>query len=349
MQRRISSVVAAVAMTVALTTTTTSSAAASAATGQQAVALPSTTAADVVSAGDRVFVSGGRLSSQIVVAAANGDVLTTVSGLPGPTDLLLSADRQTLYVALPTANAIAALNTGTLVEFARYDTGAGECPSSLALTGRHLWFGYGCDQWGGNIGRIDLGRQPAVVTTGMASHDYYGAPLLTAATQNRTVLLAGQPSLSPASAHVYAIGAGGALSLQHQNDWSVLGSNLRDIALNPPGATVYTAAGAPYAVQAFPVTAISTPSTTYATGAYPIAVELSRDGARVAAGASATYDPDVFVFAADGTEQVRYELGAELVAGALAWSPNGARLYAVTADWQGVAPATLHVLTPPSA
>ncbi|WP_416901070.1 hypothetical protein [Micromonospora echinospora] len=323
--------------------------AASAVTTQQAVPLPSTTAADVVSAGNRVFVSGGRLSDQIVVAAANGDVLTTVSGLPGPTDLLLSADRQTLYVALPTANAIAALNTGTLTEFARYDTGAGECPKSLALTGRYLWFGYGCDQWGGNIGRIDLGRQPAVVTTGVVSHDYYDAPVLTAATQNRAVLLVGQPSLSPASAHVYAIGAGGVLTLQHGNEWSVLGSNLLDIALDPTGATVYTAAGAPYVVQAFPASAISTPSTTFATGPYPNAVELSRDGTRVAAGANAAYDPDVFVFTPDGTEQVRYELGAELVAGALAWSPNGARLYAVTADWQGNVPAALHVLTPPTA
>jgi hypothetical protein len=172
----------------------------------QAAAAPTATplslpaVSDVVSAGDRVFVSGGPSSTDVVVASATGAVVGTLSGLPGPSDLLLSGDRQTLYVALPSASAIAAFDTGSLVELARYDTGAGECPSSLALTGRYLWFGYGCGGWDGNIGRIDLGRQPARVTTGLdTGGGFYGAPLLTAASQNRSVLLAGQPGLSPAS------------------------------------------------------------------------------------------------------------------------------------------------------
>ncbi|MCI4064339.1 hypothetical protein MRQ36_17735 [Micromonospora sp. R77] len=120
------------------------------------------------------------------------------------------------------------------------------------------------------------------------------------------------------------------------------------MALDPAGTTLYTAAGAPYAVQAFPFADITTPSATYATGAYPNAVEVSRDGTRIAAGADASYDPDVFVFAPDGTEQARYELGGTLVPGALAWQPNAARLYAVTSDWTGATPATLHVLTVPA-
>ncbi|WP_157552448.1 YncE family protein [Micromonospora sp. NRRL B-16802] len=324
---------------------------AQAAPAQTATPLPLATVADVVSAGDRVFVSGGRSSTDIVVASATGAVVGTLSGLPGPSDLLLSADRQTLYVALPTANAIAAFDTGSLVESARYDTGAGECPSSLALTGRYLWFGYGCDQWGGNIGRIDLGRQPARVTTGMAtSQDFYDAPLLTAASQNRAVLLAGQPSLSPASVYAYDIGTGGVLSAPRTNEWTVVGSNLRDVALDPTGTTLYTAAGSPYSVQAFPFADITTPSATYPTGPYPNAVELSRDGTKVAAGADASYDPDVFVFRPDGTELARFELGNdELSPGALAWSPNGARVYAASYDWTGARPVALHVLPVPAA
>ncbi|CCH16101.1 YncE family protein [Micromonospora lupini] len=321
---------------------------AQAAAAPTATPLPLKTVADVVSAGDRVFVSGGRTSTDVVVASSTGAVVGTLSGLPGPTDLLLSADRRTLYVALPSANAIAAFDTGTLVESARYDTGAGECPSSLALTGRYLWFGYGCDQWGGNIGQIDLGRQPARLTTRVVSQDYHDYPLLAAAGQNRSVLLAGQPSLSPSSVYAYGIGAGGALTTLRTNDWSVLGSNLRDIALDPTGTTLYTAAGAPYEVQAFPFADISTPSATYPTGAYPNAVEVSRDGTRIAAGADATYDPDVFVFTPDGTELARFELGDELSDGALAWAPNGARLYAVAWDWTGVDQATLHVLPIPA-
>ncbi|MCZ7439705.1 hypothetical protein O7598_25110 [Micromonospora sp. WMMC241] len=331
---------------------TTPVAPASAAATPRAVPLPIADAADVVSAGDRVFVSGGRNSTDVVVTAANGDVLGTVSNLPGPTDLLLSADRQTLYVALPSAGAIAAVNTGTLTEFARFDTGAAGCnPSSLALTGRYLWFGYGCgdSSWNGNIGRLDLGRQPAALTTGLARQTYYGAPLLTAASQNRAVLLAGQQSLSPGSVDAYGIGAAGALSFLRTNEFSALGSNLGDIALNPAGDTVYTASGAPYEVLAFPFADITTPSATYPTGPYPVAVELTRDGGRVAAGVDGYYDPDVFVFGLGGVEQARFELGGLLVDGGLAWAPNGARLYAITSDWTGAVPATLHVLPVPAA
>lgn len=328
---------------------TTPAASAAAAAAPRAVPLPIADAADVVSAGDRVFVSGGRNSTDVVVTAANGDVVGTVPGLPGPTDLLLSPDRQTLYVALPSAGAIAAVNTGTLTEFARYGTGAAACPSSLALTGRYLWFGYGCGGWDGNIGRLDLGRQPAALTTGLAHSGYYGAPLLAAAAQNRAVLLAGQPGLSPASVDAYGIGAGGALGFLRTNEFTAIGSNLRDVALNPAGDTLYTAAGSPYAVQAFPFADITTPSATYPTGAYPDAVEVSRDGTRIAGGADAWYDPDVFVFGPDGAEQARFELGGLLVPGGLAWSPNGARLYAITSDWTGTVPATLHVLPVPAA
>lgn len=321
---------------------------AQAAAAPTATPLPLSTVADVVSAGDRVFVSGGSSATDVVVTSATGTVVGTLSGLPGPTDLLLSADRRTLYVALPTANAIAAFDTGSLIESARYDTGAGECPSSLALTGRYLWFGYGCDQWGGNIGRIDLGRQPARLSTGVVSEDFYYAPLLAAAAQNRAVLLAGQPGLSPASVYAYEIGAAGALTMLRTNQFSAVGSNLRDIALDPTGTTLYTAAGSPPLVQAFPFADIATPTATYATGPYPRAVELSRLGTRIVAGADAAYAPDVFVFAADGTEQARYELGDELSAGGLAWAPNEARVYAVTSDWTGARPATLHVLPVPA-
>lgn len=314
-----------------------------------AVPLPIGTAADVVSAGDRVFVSGGATSTEVVVTNAAGAVVGALSGLPGPTDLLLSNDRRTLFVALPGANAIAAFDTGSLNESARYDTGAGECPSSLALTGLSLWFGYGCDQWGGNIGRVNLNNQPATVTVGVVGENYYDHPLLTAARTNREVLLAGQPSLSPGSVYAYGVGPGGTLTLLRGNEFGAVGENLKDIALDPTGTTLYTAAGWPYRGQAFPFADITTPSRTYQTGPYPNAVELSRDGTSVAVGTFSWYDPDVHVFTADGTAVTNFELGEDLVDRALAWSPNGARLYAVTARFGGAdppVPATLHVLTP---
>lgn len=350
-RRHLRLTVAALAATT-LTSLTAMPPAAAQTSPHRAIPLPITTAYDVESSGDRVFVSGGTTSTDVVVATAAGEIVGTLPNLPGPTDLLVSFDRRTLYVALPTANAIAAFDTGSLLEIARYDTGAGDCPSSLARTGQFLWFGYGCDQWGGNIGRINLSSQPAVITLGVVARDFYEGPLLTTAARNPKVLLAGQHSLSPASVYAYAIDADGNLSQFSENEWQAVGSNLIDIALDPTGSTLYTASGWPYVVQAFPVADISTPSQTFATGAYPTAVELSRDGSRIAAGADAYYDPDVFVFDADGTQVTVLELGQLLVDGALAWAPGGNRLYAVSAtpSWAGPpVPATLHVVRVPTA
>lgn len=303
---------------------------------------------DVVAARDRVFVSGGPASTSVVVTDAAGTVTGSLGGLPGPTDLLLSNDQTTLFVALPNANQIAAFDTGSLIESARYSTGPGACPSSLALAGRRLYFGYGCDQWGGNIGMVDLGRQPAVVSTGLVAEDFYDHPVLATTPAAPAVLIAGQPSLSPASVYVYGVGAGGALTFQRRSDHSATGSNLRDLALSRDAATVYLAQGWPYGIQAFAVADLSQQSQFIPTTAYPNAVEVSRDGALIAAGSDATYDPDVFLLRPDGIGVTSFELGENLVPGALAWAPGGRRLYAVSQHWSGGAPS-LHVLPAPAA
>jgi hypothetical protein len=327
--------------------------AAQAAAAPTVTVLPFGNPADVVSTGDRVFVSGGRSSTQIVVTNATGAITGTIDGLPGPTDLQLSNDRKTLYVALPTANEVAAYDTGTLIASARYSTGDGACPSSLAFTGRFVWFGYGCDQWGGNIGRIDLGHQPAVVTTGVTNADFYDAPLLASAVRNTKVLLVGQPSLSPASDWTYSIGAGGALTQLSEGNFGDTGENQADIALDPTGTTAYLASGWPYHVQSFQAADLTKEGPSYETGAYPTAVEVSRDGTRIAGGAFAWYDPDVFVYGTDGTAVAQFELGGQdhvLARNGLAWAPNGRRLYAISNDgYFYETPAQLHVLPIPAA
>jgi hypothetical protein len=327
--------------------------AAQAAAAPTVTVLPFGNPADVVSTGDRVFISGGRSSTQIVVTDATGTITGTVDGLPGPTDLQLSNDRKTLYVALPTANEIAAIDTGSLIASAHYPTGDGTCPSTLAFTGRFVWFGYGCDQWGGNIGRIDLGHQPAVVTTAVTSQDFYGAPLLASAVRNAKVLLVGQAGLSPASDWSYSIGTAGTLTQLSTGNFGDTGENQQDIALDPTGSTAYLASGAPYHVQSFPAADLTKEGTSYETGAYPDAVDVSRDGTRIAGGASAWYDPDVFVFTTDGTVVAQFELGGTdhvLARSGLAWAPNGKRLYAISNDgYFYETPAQLHVLPVPAA
>jgi hypothetical protein len=314
--------------------------AATAAGQPTSVRLPLTTVADVVSTGDRVFVSGGRTSTDVVVTDAAGAVVTTLTGLPGPTDLQLSNNRRTLYVALSSGRAIAAFDTVTLRESARYDTGAAECPRSLALTGRYLWFGYGCGGGDGEIGRFDLGRRPVTVATGLSGVRFSSAPLVASALRNTGVLLVGEAGGTTSSVQAFTVGAGGTLTDRRTNPTDDFGSGLGDIALDPAGETAFFASGSPYAVFGL-WAADLTPRTRYSTGPYPRAVEVSRDGGRVAAGVLGIRSPDVYVFAADGTTLQYFELGDDLVQGALAWSPNGRRLYAVD---QG---ANLHVLPVP--
>ncbi|BCJ40581.1 hypothetical protein GCM10010168_74310 [Actinoplanes ianthinogenes] len=315
--------------------------------------LPFSNPFDVATTGDRVFVSGGSESTQIAVTDAAGKLTGTVDGLEGPTKLQLSNDRKTLYVALRAAGKIAAFDTGSLLRSATYDIGEGTCPSSLAYTGRFIWFGYGCGGWEGNIGRIDLGRHPAVVTKGLADTTFYTPPLLASAVRNTKVLLAGDEGLSPSATIAYGIGTGGTLTRISGTTSENSGGNGQDIALNPAGTIAFSASGAPYHVQSYPVADMTQTGTAYETGAYPSAVDISRDGTRVAGGVFAWYDPDVFVFTLDGAVVTQFELGGTdhtLVPGALAWSPNGRRLYAVSNDgYLHTTPAQLHVLPVPAA
>jgi hypothetical protein len=304
--------------------------------------------ADLVAAGDREFVSGGRDGSQIAVADAAGAIVGTIDGLPGPTDLALTNDRRTLYVALPAINAVAAFDTGSLNEAARYDLGAGAtCLSTVAPAGRYLWFGYGCAA-AGNIGKVDLGRQPARVTLGQAdAAQFYAAPILASAPRNASVLVAGEAGLSPSEVHSFTVTAGALTQVATSRD---LSENLRDLALDPAGTTVFAASGAPYY---FPSATVGTLAETaeYQADAYPNAVDVSRDGTRLVGGIDGYYEPDLYFYRVGATTPVSsVELGALLLPHALAWAPNGRRVYAVTGNVDVTADnaAQLHVVPAPA-
>ncbi len=188
-----------------------------------------------------------------------------------------------------------------------------------------------------------------MVSTTSVSGQFYGQPLLTSALRNNTVLVAGTPGQSPAEAFVYTIGSGGTLTPRNEAEWNSIGSNMRDLALDPTGTTLFFACGYPYAVNGYPAGDIREEpvSAVLQTGAYPNAVEVSRDGTLIAAGIDGNYEPDVYVFTATGTQVGSFELGARLSDAAIAWQPNGAHVYAVTSEYWpgGTTPAVLHVLT----
>ncbi|HLL66757.1 MAG TPA: hypothetical protein VK453_13615 [Micromonosporaceae bacterium] len=322
------------------------------------LALPS--AADVVATNRRVFVSGGQNSTAVAVTDAEGAAVTTLENLAGPTDLLLSQDRRTVFVALHGSGAVAAFDTRSLREVARYDTGT-SCLNSLAQSGRWLWFGYGCaTDSENNVGRIDLratpGTTPAAPRLAMVEEPYqalFSPPLLATPAQNPNVLIVGDGLLSPSPLFAYSIGADGTLTLLRRSDHLSAGDSLADIAVTADGSTVFTASASPFVLQEFPVDAMTTPTRYFRTGGNPTAVELSPDGRYVAGAVVNRTADEVFLFNRDATVVASYSVGttrASVPKRALAWSPNGRRLYAVSWDYnkaEVVSPApTLHVLRP---
>ncbi|MBD0738283.1 hypothetical protein BGM09_04880 [Streptomyces sp. CBMA29] len=141
------------ALSVLLATASLLGVAAEPAAADSAATLPITSYSDMVVDGAhrRVFISGA--GNKVVVADYNGKTIAQITSEPGAAGLVLSADSSTVYVALPTADAISAIDTATLRETARYPLGV--APRHLAMTKHTIWFGYTANGTG-NLGSLDL-------------------------------------------------------------------------------------------------------------------------------------------------------------------------------------------------
>lgn len=293
--------------------------------------LPVASVADVVvdSVHERVFVSD-RTGGKVVATDYSGNVVGTLGSLPQAGGLELSADSQTLYVAVTGSDEIAAIDTAGLTESARYSTGTADAPATLARAGGKLWFGYGTAA-SGNIGSLDLSGPDAVLAVAQDSRNHwYYAPRLASNPAAPGVLAAGVPGLSPSAVATYDVSGPDAPRLLAQGQ---AGSNLRDLAVTPDGDQVVTASGWPYKHQVLSTTDLKEVGG-YPTAPYPDAVDIAADGT-VAAGIDGLYQPDVYIFEPGTTEPVRkYEFAdtgsGTLVPDGLAWEPDGDHLFAVT-------------------
>lgn len=293
--------------------------------------LPVSSVADVVvdSVHQRVFVSD-RTDGKVVATDYSGNVVGTLGSLPEAGGLELSADSQTLYVAVAGSDEIAAIDTAGLTESARYSTGTAEAPATLARTGGKLWFGYGTTMYG-DIGSLDLsGPEPVLAVAQDSGSRWYYAPRLASNPAAPGVLAAAEPGSSPAAVATYDVSGADAPRLIAQGQ---AGENLRDLAVTPDGSQVVTASGWPYKHQVLSTTDLKEVGS-YPTATYPNAVDIAEDGT-VAAGIDGSYEPDVYVFKPGTTQPVRkYEFAdtGTLVPDGLAWEPDGNHLFAVTGN-----------------
>lgn len=305
--------------------------------------LPATSVGGMVVDGShqRVYLSdpaGGKL----LVTDYSGTVQASLPNLPGVTGLALSADSGTVYAAVPGAHEIVAVDTATEQTTATYPVDGAD-PTALQRLGDRLWFGYG-----GGLGSLDLSGDQPVVALGLDGGAAGAHPLL-ATTPAAPDLLA---TAYGSSLTVFDVAADG-VTVRASAD--VNDNNAKQIAMTPDGQEILTSwdgNGYGYGIGAFSTTDLSHVGR-YQTAAYPNAVTVAPDG-ELAAGSFSWYDPDVHVFAPGAATPTReYDFpntgtstGADtLVDGALAWAPDGSRLFAVSENTAGT--LTLRTLADP--
>lgn len=267
----------------------------------------------------RVFVSGW---NTVAVRDFTGAEVARIS--PGfVAGIALSPDSSRLYLALDGFWAIAAYDTTTLTEVARYPTGDSTCPQWLSATGSAVWFGYGCSS-AGKIGLLDLSGETPVVTLDKAPEGavFARAPRVKA-TADGTRLLAASTVTSPSSLYSFPV-TGGTLGTPAVAD---LG-NLQDFALTPDGAEVLTASTSADSHARYAVADLSPAGSVGA--ALPSPASAAVTGAFSATGTNAATGLDVRVYDAEGGLVRSYELGARPLPGGLAFAPDGATLLAVS-------------------
>lgn len=281
-----------------------------------------------------LFVSGGDL---VVVTDLDGHIVKTIDGEKGASGLALSADGATLYAALNSAGAIAAISTAKLKETARYKVGS-FCPRDLALAQGRIWFSHECD--GDRVGFSSLqldGGRPVVKQWGWGS---FIAPQLAATQQWPDLLLVGAVTLPLTT---YDISDGDPVVQLPSEQASPPRS--RDFALTAGGHQVVVAGDAGHLVlNTWGLEQVGL----YPSGPQANAVAVgARD--RVAAGV-ADNSPgavDLYVYEAGASSPTwTFDLGGRansqlddmLAQHGLAWGPDNSRAYAVTTLFDRSAP-----------
>jgi YVTN family beta-propeller protein len=310
-----------------------------------AVQLPMTDVREVLvdDAHSHVFLTGGG-SNGVVVRDLAGTAVTIVADQPGAEGMALSPDGGTLYVALYNGDAVSAIDTVTLTEKARYATGAGTCPVSVAAVGTSVWFGYGCTSAASDLGVIELSGDTPAVTLDLSPVALTAPPIpyISAAEPGRLV------TFNWTTIYVFTI-ADGALTTSTSRD---ITRGIRELALTPDGQHVVAAAVSEPDHPRYRVSDLSGDGV-YGTETHPTSVAVAANG-YVASGSDSHYDErDLFVHTADGVLRRQYELhngccgtpheAYDPVARTLALTTDASRLFvAGQTDYHGFWLLVLH-------
>ncbi|MFB7502110.1 YncE family protein [Streptomyces broussonetiae] len=281
-----------------------------------------------------VFISDPK-SNSVVVADYTGKAVGRITGETSGTGMALSEDSSTLYIALPDADAISAVNTVTLKETARYATGAHTGPLDLAFAGGKLWFSYGkYAQGGGNIGSLDLsGAEPVVTLDQSGGVPWESAPQLTAA---QGVLVAGNKDRSPEELAVYDVSSGTAQKRAYRKQ--IMPDSLggqEDLAVSPDGKEIVSADGTDdFVTNLRPDLYGGKDTRTLEIQGEPDAVQYAPNGA-LAVGVRYGKSVDTYVYRPGDSRAIRFISTGDynsVQPHGLAWAPDSSKLFVLTSD-----------------
>jgi hypothetical protein len=292
---------------------------------------------------DHLFVAGGDSDFSLLVTSFSGTVISTIPLGSRATSLALTADRRTLFVALPDADSIAIIDTATLKETAHYSTGVGTKPTFVTAVGHNAWFGYGQPANAG-IGFLD-GRHGTVKLT--PDRDFYAAPKLTSSPAAPGILLAGEVASGPSVIEEFGITSGSpVLESKTQIEATDGCEFVHDFAITPNGRDVVTACGWPYFAVSYSLKGL-TEDGNYQTGPYTNQVAIAGSG-QIAVGLDPSNGVNLDVFSpGNPTPTASLSLGgaaANEIVGGLAWGSNCHELLAATYSFSSSA-VTLYTIS----
>ncbi|MGJ5754478.1 hypothetical protein FB563_2651 [Streptomyces puniciscabiei] len=295
----------------------------------------------VDAAHQHIFFSQGAGSTGIVVTDLSGTPVTTIENEPGATGLALSADGATLYAALSDGDAVAAVDTAKLTESARYSTGTGSAPASVAVAGGRLWYGYTADGKGA-IGSVDPSAADPAPTPQPSMSHWSVAPLLAT---GGGVLAAEEPQQNLSHVATFDVSSQAA---SVKADTLVAGGTATGLQVTADGTEVVLAAPQQPAARVYRTAdlAVASPSVYFTGGTGPNALALDTDGT-IAVGSPSGSAAGVYLYAGSNTlaeNHVTFPSGT-LTPDGLRWGADGLTLYAVTQDSSGA--YTLNVLSDP--
>jgi len=261
----------------------------------------------------------------------DGQVVKKVEGLDGARGMAESADKSTLYVALPDADAISVIDTATLTETRRISTGTHTEPESVALVGDRLFFGYQATLFDAGIGSVAIAEANPTVRLD-DNPVWYTKPRLASSPGAPDRLVAAE-SESASGIRVYDVGSG---TLQETAYSDAVGA-VGDMTVTPDGSSVITANGSNYYHQRWRLSDL-TEEARYDTGAYPNAVAVDSHGT-VAAGIMAGGDWDLYLYRQGETTAYRTVAlswpNMDLLSRGVAWAPDGGRLFTTRFPYSG--------------